>query len=131
MMQSRLLIYAFLILAGLLGAASDAVLNQWARTGRIGWLIGAYALWLVVATLLALILKWGYFGFGAAVVLFLLVNSVAALALDRVLFNGRLSFWGSVGVALAILAIICIEFGREHVDPPNAPEVDAATEHQE
>src|SRR5438105_3491912 len=110
----RLSVYVVLVLAGMLGAASDAVLNQWARTGRLGWLIAAYMSWLVVATLLGLILRWGYFGFGAAVVLFLLVNSVGALVLDRTLFAGKLSAWGWVGVGLAVAAIVCIELGREH-----------------
>ena len=30
----RLAVYVVLVLAGLLGAASDAALNQWAKTGR-------------------------------------------------------------------------------------------------
>lgn len=111
---SRLVVYAVLVFAGLLGAASDAVLNQWTKTGRLAWLLGAYALWLAVATLLGLILRWGYFGFGAAVVLFLLVNSVGALVLDRTLFSGKLSPLGWVGVGLAVAAIVCIEVGREH-----------------
>ena len=113
-LQNRLVIYGVLVLAGLLGAASDAVLNQWARTDRGGWLLGGYALWLVVATLLAFILRSGYFGFGAAVVLFLMVNSVAALAVDRVLFHARLSAWGWVGITLAVAAMVCIELGRHH-----------------
>ena len=113
-MQDKVVVYAVLVLAGLLGAASDAVLNQWARTGRGVWLLGGYGLWLVVATLLAFILRSGYFGFGAAVVLFLMVNSLAALAVDRVLFNARLSAWGWAGIALAIAAMVCIEIGRHH-----------------
>jgi len=111
-MQNKVAVYAVLVLAGLLGAASDAVLNQWARTGRGLWLLSGYALWLVVATLLAFILRSGYFGFGAAVVLFLMVNSLAALAVDRFLFHARLSAWGWAGIALAIAAMICIEIGR-------------------
>ena len=110
----RLTVYLVLIAAGLLGAASDALLNQWARTGRWPWLLTAYGAWLVVATLLGLILRWGYFGFGAAVVLFLLVNSLAALVLDRALFAGKLTPWGWVGVVLAVAAIVCIELGRDH-----------------
>ena len=39
-LQNRRVIYGVLVLAGLLGAASDAVLNQWARTDRGGWLLG-------------------------------------------------------------------------------------------
>ena len=110
----RLSVYVVLVLAGMLGAASDAVLNQWARTGRLGWLIAAYMSWLIVATLLGLILRWGYFGFGAGIVLFLLVNSVGALVLDRTLFGGRLSAWGWAGIGLAVAAIMCMELGRSH-----------------
>ena len=80
----------------------------------MAWLLAAYLSWLVVATLLGLILRWGYFGFGTAVVLFLLVNSVGALILDRTLFSGKLSVWGWVGVGLAVASIVCIEMGREH-----------------
>jgi hypothetical protein len=76
--------------------------------------LSAFASWLVVATLLGLILRLGYFSFGAAVVLFLLVNSVGALALDYVLFRARLTAWGWTGVGLAVAAIACIEIGRAH-----------------
>ncbi len=113
-MPNRAVVYSVLVMVGLLGAVSDAVLNQWARTGRLGWLLAAYLAWVAVATLLGLILRWGYFGFGAAVVLFLLVNSLGALVLDRTLFSGKLSPWGWVGVGLAFAAIVCIELGREH-----------------
>ena len=40
----RVLVYSVLIAVGTLGAISDAILNQWARTGRISWLLMAYAL---------------------------------------------------------------------------------------
>ena len=111
---NRPAVYAVLIVAGMLGAASDAVLNQWARTGKFGWLLAAYASWLAVATLVGLVLRWGYFEFGAGIVLFLLVNSAGALVLDRTLFGGKLSPWGWVGVGLAVAAIACIELGRSH-----------------
>lgn len=107
-------VYAVLIAVGTLGALSDVVLNQWARTGRTAWLIAAYAAWILVATMLGFILRWNYFSFGAAVVLFLMVNSVAALILDRVLFGGRMTARGWLGIALALAAIVCIESSRLH-----------------
>ena len=48
-----------LVVAGFLGAVTDAVLNPWARTNRLPW-------------------RWQYFSFSEAVVLFLLVNSAGA-----------------------------------------------------
>ena len=114
---SRFHVYAVLVVVGTLGAISDAILNQWARTGRMFWLLLAYAAWIVVATLLGYILRLNYFAFGAAVVLFLMVNSVAALILDRALFAGRITGRGWLGVALAVAAIICIESSRPHDQP--------------
>jgi len=117
---NRVFVYAVLIVVGTLGAISDALLNQWARTGRTSWLIVAYASWIVVATLLGYILRLDYFTFGAAVVLFLMVNSVAALILDHALFAGRLTGRGWLGIGLAVAAIICIESSRPH-GPPTRP----------
>ena len=111
---NRIVIYALVVTVGILGAASDAILNQWAKTGRMSYLIGAYAAWLAVATLLGIILKAGYFSFGAAVVIFLLVNSIGALILDYVFFAGRMSTWSWVGIGFAIAGLVCIELGRSH-----------------
>jgi len=113
----RVLVYSVLIAVGTLGAISDAILNQWARTGRISWLLMAYASWIVVATLLGYVLRLNYFTFGAAVVLFLMVNSVAALILDYALFAGRVTARGWLGIGLAVAAIICIESSRPHAPP--------------
>jgi hypothetical protein len=111
---NRVMVYAVLVAVGTLGAISDAILNQWARTGRTSWLILAYVSWIIVATLLGFILRSNYFTFGAAVVLFLMVNSVAALVVDHTLFAGRLTLRGWLGIALAVAAIVCIESSRSH-----------------
>jgi multidrug transporter EmrE-like cation transporter len=81
--------------------------------------------YIVVASLLGYILRLNYFTFGAAVVLFLMVNSVAALVLERALFAGRLTPRGWLGIGLAVAAIICIESSRPH-DPPAGPTTDVA-----
>ena len=115
--SNRVIVYAVLVAVGVMGALSDAILNQWAKTGRTSWLLAAYASWIVVATILGYILRWNYFTFGAAVVLFLMVNSLAALALDHALFAGRLTVRGWLGIGLAVAAIVCIESGRPHPPP--------------
>jgi hypothetical protein len=114
---NRVLVYSVLIAIGILGAISDVILNQWAKTGRLSWLLASYASWILVATALGYVLRLNYFTFGAAVVLFLLVNSVAALVLDHTLFAGRLTFRGWLGIGLALAAIICIESSRPHPGP--------------
>lgn len=114
---NRALVYAVLIAVGIMGAISDVILNQWAKTGRTVWLLAAYAAWILVATLLGYILRLNYFTFGAAVVLFLMVNSVAALVFDHTLFATRLTARGWLGIGLAMAAIICIESSRPHPPP--------------
>jgi drug/metabolite transporter (DMT)-like permease len=104
--------YGVLLLLGLLGAISDATLNQWARTSRTGWLLLSYALWIAVATLLGLMLKGGRFGFGSAVVVFLLANCVAAVVLDHAWFGRKSTPWEWAGIGLAVVAMCLIEFGR-------------------
>ncbi|HJQ20219.1 MAG TPA: hypothetical protein VJ867_07730 [Gemmatimonadaceae bacterium] len=111
---NRVIVYAVLILVGTLGAVSDAILNQWAKTGSVAWQAASYASWIVVASLLAYILRLDYFTFGAAVVLFLMVNSVAALVIDSAWFGGRLTAGGWIGIVLAAVAIVCIEWSRPH-----------------
>ena len=120
---NRVLVYTVLVVVGTLGAISDAILNQWARTSRTSWLVLAYVSWIVVATLLGYILRLNYFTFGAAVVLFLMVNSVAALILDYALFSGRLTPGGWIGIGLAVAAIICIESSRPHNPPAESTTV--------
>jgi drug/metabolite transporter (DMT)-like permease len=95
-----------------LGAISDAILNLWAKTNQTMWLLAAYGSWIVVATLLGFILKWQYFTFGGAVVLFLLVNSAGAVLLDYQLFGEKMTGWQWTGISLAIVAMCCIEIGR-------------------
>ena len=119
--QRTVLVYGTLAAAGVLGAASDAVLNQWARTNRLPWLLAAYAAWLAVATLLGLVLRWQYFSFGGAVVLFLVVNSAGAVLIDLRFFAGRMTAWQWAGVALAVAAVCCIEVGRAEAHAGEQP----------
>jgi len=104
--------YGALVLLGLLGAISDATLNQWARTSRTRWLLLSYVLWIAVATLLGLMLKGGHFGFGTAVVVFLLANCVAAVVLDHLWFGRKSTPWEWAGIGVAVVAMCLIEFGR-------------------
>lgn len=57
--------------------------------------------------------------------LFLLLNSAAAIVLDHQLFAGRMSAWEWFGIGLAILAMCCIELGRTgtHADQPDSVQV--------
>lgn len=110
--QRTVAVYLVLIAAGVSGAISDAILNHWAKTNKLVWLLAAYASWITVATLLGFIFRWHYFSFGGAVILFLLVNSAGAILIDYQVFGERLTALQWLGVSLAVVAICCIEIGR-------------------
>lgn len=105
-------LYAAMAGLGLLGAISDATLNQWAQSNRGAWLLVSYGLWLVVATLFGLILRAEHLSFGAAVIVFLTVNSAFALMLDVVVFGGSINARQWLGVAMAVGAMAMLELGR-------------------
>jgi hypothetical protein len=114
-------VYGLLALVGLLGAVSDAVLNQWAKTSRLSWLLAAYGCWIGVATVLGLLLKQQHFSFSGAVVVFLLANTAFAILLDYLWFAGRLGTWEWAGIACAVLAMCLLEIGRSHTPGPAEP----------
>jgi hypothetical protein len=110
--MSGLAVYGLLVAIGVAGAIGDATLNHWARSNRPAWLVASYLIWIGVATLFGLVLKWDRFSFGAAVMLSLLVHSVFAVGIDRVYFGGRLGGWQAAGLACACAAVLFIEDGR-------------------
>jgi hypothetical protein len=110
--MSGLAVYGLLVVIGVAGAIGDATLNHWAKSNRPAWLVVSYLIWLGVATLFGLVLKWDRFSFGAAVVLSLLVHSVFAVGIDRVFFGGKVGGWQVAGIACACVAVLLIESGR-------------------
>lgn len=105
-------LYAAMAGLGLLGAISDATLNQWAQSNRGAWLVLSYGLWIAVATLFGLILRAEHLSFGTAVIVFLTVNSAFALALDILVFGGSLNARQGLGVLMAVGAMAMLELGR-------------------
>jgi drug/metabolite transporter (DMT)-like permease len=110
--MSGLAVYGLLVVIGVAGAIGDATLNHWARSNRTGWLVASYLIWIGVATLFGLVLKWDRFSFGAAVSLALLVHAVVAVGIDRIVFGERLGGWQAAGIACACAAVVLIEAGR-------------------
>jgi len=113
MYQKTLVIYAAMVVLGLLGAISDAILHQWAKTNRWHWLLAAYLAWLLVATCLGFVFRWGFFSFSSAVILFLMVNTIAALIIDILIYSLQIKMWSVLGILFAVASMVCIEYGRQ------------------
>lgn len=105
-------VYALIIAAGLLGAVSDAVLNQWAKIGGAAWLLASYVAWIAVATVLGFLFRSKHLSFSTTVVVFLVTNVVFVLLLDSLAFKEKVTGWQWLGIGLAIAAVVAIEFGR-------------------
>lgn len=110
------LTYVLFLLAGALGAISDTALNQWAKSNRTFWLVTAYALWLMVATVLGQLLRWGYLGFSGSVAVFTLTNLVVASLIDRFVYAGQMSRYQIAGLVCAGVAVLLFEIGRGQGD---------------
>jgi drug/metabolite transporter (DMT)-like permease len=108
------------VFAGATGAVGDALLNHWAKSHRVLWLVVALSLWLVAAVSWAWLLKSERFSFSAAVILSFMVHSSLAVIFDRVYFGGRLSIWQWAGFVCALVAIILIDRGGTPVEANSA-----------
>jgi len=103
--------YAMLALIGLTGAFGDATLNNWAKSSNFRWLWLSYGIWLVVATLFGLVLRWQRFSFSGAVALALVVHTITVTFIDRVYYGRQFSTWELMGLACAGVAIAAFEVG--------------------
>lgn len=103
-------IYFLVIAAGLIGAIGDALLNQWAKNGGRYWLLSAYIVWIITATIVGFLLKKEFFGI--AIVMFLLSNIAFVLIISRFHFSEHLSPMQWLGIAIAIIAVVLMEQGK-------------------
>lgn len=110
--MDRFWVYGLLIIVGIVGAIGDIAINQWAKSHRFEWWLASCAIWIGVATLFGVLLRWQYFTFGVAVVLALLVHSALALIWDAAWERTKLSPLQWLGVFCALLAFCLIEIGK-------------------
>lgn len=110
--EPKFFVYGVLFLVGIVGVIGDLIIYQWARSSRIEWWLLSSIIWIGAATLFGLVLKQGYFTFGTAVVLALLVHSLSALLIDFLYYRVALSHVSLIGVGFALVALCLIEIGR-------------------
>lgn len=108
--MEKFCIYALLVMVGIVGAIGDGFFNEWAKRGGVQWLLAGYGMWMIMATIFALILKKELMG--PAVILLLLSNVVFVLLISRYRFAEQLSPMQWSGIACAILALLLMEMGR-------------------
>lgn len=105
--------YAILFAVGVTGAFGDILINRWAKSNGIGWLISSYVMWIVSVTLLGYFLRWERFTFSAAIFIAFVVHAMIAVVFDLLYFGGRLSKTEWIGIVFAAVALFLLEVGRE------------------
>jgi len=112
-MDQRIWIYTVLVFVGIMGAAGDIAVNFWAKSHRFEWWVVSCLIWIGVATLFGVVLRWEHFAFGVAVILALLIHSICAVLFDWLWYKTNLTFAQWAGILMAIIAIGFIEGGKK------------------
>lgn len=112
-MDQRFLIYTVLTFVGVMGAAGDIAINQWAKSHRWEWWVVSCLVWIATATIFGMILRWDHFKFGVAVILALLIHSICAVLFDWLWYKTNLTATQWIGIAIALIAIGFIEGGKK------------------
>ena len=102
-----------LLLSASLGAFGDIALYRWARSGTsYTHMIAGLLIWICSLVVWALALRWSEKGLGVSFVLTAAFHILVVLIYDRIIERSVLSRLESIGMGLAILGIILIEFGQ-------------------
>ncbi|MEZ6094836.1 MAG: hypothetical protein R3C03_11480 [Pirellulaceae bacterium] len=102
-----------LIAIGVLGATGDAWAFQWARTDRCVWIVAACVVHVASVVLFGWMLGWDRHQFCSVFMISSLVHAGVVVAADVSLFSATLSGREWLGVALAVVAVVLLESGRD------------------
>lgn len=105
--------YTLLIASGITGGLGDIWIYNWAKTGKLYWLLLAGTVWLASLFLFGLLLKWDSRTFSAAFMLCTVMHVVLVIVCDILYFGGRLNRLEWAGMVVAAIAVFMLEIGRE------------------
>ncbi|WP_165226602.1 hypothetical protein [Aquisphaera insulae] len=109
---SILVWYSLLVGSAVLGAVGDILLFQWAKRPN-GWALSAgFLIWISCLVLMAIMFRLSTLSFGPAIVLFVVIHLIIDLLWDAIVLESVLTPAQWVGVALAVAAILLLQFGR-------------------
>lgn len=109
-----MIIVALVVLTAFFGVMGDIMVNQWAKTAHLRWLVMSVPVWMLAVTFFGLLLRQKHYSFAVAVVVVVLIHSAIALAWDHFAENAVLAPMQWVGVGVALVAIILMEVGGAH-----------------
>lgn len=111
--------WAMVLFVGVIGTPADIALNQWSKTLSARWLLASAVLWAAFALGFGFTMRIGArhgYPLTVAVVLVLSVNTILVGVWDVLYERTSLTSLQWLGVALAVAAAVCFEFGKQQ--PP-------------
>lgn len=108
-----LVIYGLLVAIGLTGALGDLWIYKWAVSDKAIWLVCASVVWLASLILFGVMIRLDSRSFSAAFMLVSLFHAVVVVVCDLSFFGGRLNRVEWLGLLLALVSVLVLEFGKE------------------
>lgn len=116
-----LVIYGLLVAIGLTGALGDLWIYKWAVTDKTFWLVWASVVWLASLILFGVMLRLDSRSFSAAFMLVSLFHAVVVVVCDLAIYGGRLNRVEWLGLLLALVSVLVLEFGKEEAGQKLGP----------
>jgi len=105
--------YSLLILVGFTGAIADIWVYEWSRTDRSLWMLLGCVAWVISLVLFGVLLKADGAKFSSVFMLASIFHVVLVLICDLVWYGTRFNKLESIGLILAIVAVLLLELGKE------------------
>src|SRR5262249_52642644 len=104
--------YGLLLVIAGTGAVGDIALYRWATAQQRTWLFGVgLAMWLTSVTVYALLLRWSALSLSVSFILVAVFHIAAVLGWDRFGEGSHLSRLEIIGIVLAVIGVLLIEWG--------------------
>jgi drug/metabolite transporter (DMT)-like permease len=109
---SLTVVYALLLFSAVLSGLGDIFIFRWAKSAPWWWLAAGIGVWVVGLLLMAYMFRWSTFSFSVAIVLLIVIHLLIDIVWDVSVQGTRLSASEWVGAALAVAAVLLLQFGH-------------------
>ena len=104
------MLYAAVLVIGILGAAGDLVLYRWSKSNELWELLLGLLLWIVSLVAFGYLLRYGGRSLSVVFILTAVAHSLIVLGWDIFSVSRRVSFAEGIGIGTALVGVLIIEW---------------------